>query len=242
MGKTAVITGGSRGIGMCIAKRLSKDGFDIVITDLGNPSDEDINEITNNGVTCKYYENDVQNFEECGSLLKEISKTMGGIDLLVNNAGITKDNLMIRITEEEFDKVISVNLKGAFNMLKHVSSIMLKQKRGNIVNIASVSGLMGNIGQINYAASKAGLVGMTKTAARELGSRGIVVNAVAPGYIKTKMTDVLSDETKEAFLNNIPLKRLGYPEEVADLVAFLASQSYITGQVINIDGGMVMNG
>ena len=173
-------------------------------------------------------------------MITSVKKEFGSIDILVNNAGITKDNLIMKMSEEEFDKVIEVNLKGAFNCMKHVSRIMLKQRSGHIINMSSVSGVMGNAGQVNYCASKAGIIGMTKSLARELGSRGITVNAIAPGFIETEMTDVLSEDVKENLLGSIPLKRMGQTKDIAETVAFLASDkaAYITGQTISVDGGM----
>ena len=202
--------------------------------------DELIKEIEENGVKCLAVKADVGNFEEAANLISKAVEEFKTVDVLVNNAGITRDTLLLKMTEEDFDKVIETNLKGAFNTIKHASKIMLKQKSGSIVNMSSVVGLSGNIGQVNYAASKAGVIGITHSVAKELASRGITCNAIAPGFIQTDMTDVLSDKVKEGILANIPLKRLGQPEEVAELAVFLAKNKYITGQVIAIDGGMVM--
>ena len=186
--------------------------------------------------------NCLPDFDVAKEMITSVKKEFGSIDILVNNAGITKDNLIMRMSEEEFDKVIEVNLKGAFNCMKHVSRIMLKQKSGHIINMSSVSGVMGNAGQVNYCASKAGIIGMTKSLARELGSRGITVNAIAPGFIETEMTDVLPEDVKENLLASIPLKRMGQTKDIAETVAFLASDkaAYITGQTISVDGGMGM--
>lgn len=243
-GKTAVVTGASRGIGKAIALRLAELGANIVINYRSNSSsiEELIKEISEKGSKAIAIQGDVSIFSEAEGIMKKALETFGTIDILVNNAGITKDGLIMRMKEQDFDKVIEVNLKGAFNCLRHVTPIMVKQKGGRIINISSVVGVSGNAGQVNYSAAKAGLIGMTKTAARELASRGINVNAVAPGFIQTDMTEVLSDKVKESTLNNIPLKKFGRAEDVANAVAFLASSNsdYITGQVIHVDGGMVI--
>ncbi|MFT8315901.1 MAG: 3-oxoacyl-[acyl-carrier-protein] reductase [Clostridium sp.] len=243
-GKTAIVTGASRGIGRAIALRLADMGANLVLNYRSSiQSTEDIiKEIEEKGVKAIAVQADISRFEEAEKLVKAAVDTFTSIDILVNNAGITKDGLLLRMKEEDFDSVINVNLKGAFNTIKHVSGIMLKQRSGKIINISSVVGITGNVGQLNYAAAKAGILGLTKSAARELGSRGITVNAVAPGFIQTDMTEVLSDKVKENVKGTIPLKTLGTPEDVANLVGFLATDmaSYITGQVINVDGGMVM--
>ena len=194
------------------------------------------------GIDAKGYVCDVTNEEQVNELVAKIEKELGSVDILVNNAGITRDNLLMKMTEEEFDAVIDINLKGTFNCIKHLSRQMLKQKGGRIINISSVSGVMGNAGQANYCASKAGVIGLTKSVARELASRGITCNAVAPGFIETEMTDVLSDSVKEAMNAQIPMKCFGNTEDIAGTVVFLASDAarYITGQVINVDGGMAM--
>lgn len=241
--KVAVITGGNRGIGLAIAEKFAKNGYDIAITYVASLDKKELEKHFNEfGAKLLLVESDVSNFASCEETTKKIMDEFGRIDVLVNNAGITKDNLLLRMPEEDFDKVISVNLKGTFNMCKHVSSIMMKQKYGKIVNISSVVGVCGNAGQVNYSASKAGVIGITKSMAKELASRNIYVNAVAPGFIKTNMTEVLSDKVKEGINAQIPLKRMGEAEEIAKVVYFLGSDesSYVTGQVINVDGGMVM--
>jgi 3-oxoacyl-[acyl-carrier protein] reductase len=243
-GKTAVVTGGSRGIGKAIAMKLAALGANIVINYNSNSAsvDQVIKDIEELGVKAVKIQGDVSKFEDAEKIIKTAVSEFGSLDILVNNAGITRDGLILRMKEEDFDKVIDVNLKGTFNCTRHASQIMLKQKSGRIINIASVVGIAGNAGQANYAAAKAGIIGITKSAARELASRGITVNAVAPGYIDTDMTHVLPEKTKEAILGSIPLKKMGKPEDVAEAVAFLASDSasYITGHVLNVDGGMVM--
>ena len=242
---TALITGSSRGIGAAIALRLAKDGFDIALNDLneGMFENNDIAEkIREFGVKCEIFLADVSDYSQCEEMVGSVKEKFGGLDVLVNNAGITKDGLMARMSEEQYDKVIAVNQKSVFNMMKLAGKIMMKQRSGRIINMASVAGLYGNPGQINYSASKAAVIGMTKTVAKELGSRGVGVNAVAPGFIKTPMTDTLTEEQKNAVLNLIAMKRYGLPEEIAGVVSFLASEdsSYVTGQVIEISGGLSM--
>ena len=242
---TAFITGSSRGIGAAIALRLAKDGFDIALNDLneGMFENNDIAEkIREFGVKCEIFLADVSDYSQCEEMVGSVKEKFGGLDVLVNNAGITKDGLMARMSEEQYDKVIAVNQKSVFNMMKLAGKIMMKQRSGRIINMASVAGLYGNPGQINYSASKAAVIGMTKTVAKELGSRGVGVNAVAPGFIKTPMTDKLTEEQKNAVLNLIAMKRYGLPEEIAGVVSFLASEdsSYVTGQVIEISGGLSM--
>ncbi|XZJ09493.1 3-oxoacyl-[acyl-carrier-protein] reductase [Clostridium perfringens] len=242
--KVAIVTGGTRGIGRAIALKLVDHGANIVIN--YRNSDKEAEELKaileGKGVKVLTVKCDISNFEDSKNLMDKCKEVFGKIDILVNNAGITKDTLIMRMKEEDFDNVIDVNLKGTFNCAKHASAIMLKQRFGKIINMTSVVGIAGNAGQVNYAASKAGVIGLTKSLAKELGSRGITVNAVAPGFINTDMTASLSEKVKEEASKNIPLKRLGDPEDVANLVGFLASDAanYITGQVINVDGGMVM--
>lgn len=242
--KVAIVTGGTRGIGRAIALKLADHGANIVIN--YRNSDKEAEELKcileEKGVKVLAVKCDISNFEDSKNLMDKCKEVFGKIDILVNNAGITKDTLIMRMKEEDFDNVIDVNLKGTFNCAKHASAIMLKQRFGKIINMTSVVGIAGNAGQVNYAASKAGVIGLTKSLAKELGSRGITVNAVAPGFINTDMTASLSEKVKEEASKNIPLKRLGDPEDVANLVGFLASDAanYITGQVINVDGGMVM--
>lgn len=243
-GKCAVVTGATRGIGRAIALKYASLGANIVINYRSSDKEalELKEEIENLGVNTLIVKADISKFEEAANLINEAKNTFGRIDILVNNAGITKDTLIIRMSEEDFDKVIEVNLKGAFNCLRAVSPIMVKQRSGKIINMSSVVGVIGNPGQVNYCASKAGVIGMTKSLARELGSRNINVNAIAPGFIDTDMTRVLSEEQKKAMLTQVPLKRLGATEDIANLAVFLGSDqsNYITGQVINIDGGMAM--
>ncbi|WP_221372650.1 3-oxoacyl-[acyl-carrier-protein] reductase [Clostridium perfringens] len=242
--KVAIVTGGTRGIGRAIALKLADQGANIVIN--YRNSDKEAEELKSilegKGVKVLTVKCDISNFEDSKNLMDKCKEVFGKIDILVNNAGITKDTLIMRMKEEDFDNVIDVNLKGTFNCAKHASAIMLKQRFGKIINMTSVVGIAGNAGQVNYAASKAGVIGLTKSLAKELGSRGVTVNAVAPGFINTDMTASLSEKVKEEASKNIPLKRLGDPEDVANLVGFLASDAanYITGQVINVDGGMVM--
>lgn len=239
--KVALITGASRGIGEAIAQTLSLD-HDVIINYANSASGaqavlESLYEGNHRIIQCN-----VANSDEVEAMMKEIVKEYGHIDVLVNNAGITKDNLLLRMKEEEFDDVIDINLKGTYNCIRHIARIMMKQRSGHIVNMASVVGLCGNLGQANYAASKGGVIALTKSCAKELATRGITVNAVAPGFIDTQMTQELSEEVKEAALTQIPLKRFGDVKDVANCVAFLSSDAstYITGQVIAVDGGMVM--
>ena len=244
MNKVVLVTGATRGIGKQIAITFAKEGYDIAINyrkeneDLENTKKE----IEENGVKCFAVQGDVSSFEDCERFVKEIINEYGKIDVLVNNAGITKDTLLMRMNKEDFESVIDVNLVGTFNVTKNVIPYMMKARSGRIINISSVVGVSGNAGQTNYSASKAGIIGFTKSLAKEIASRNILVNAVAPGFIETNMTDVLKDEVKEAISKQIPLNRMGKAEDVANVVKFLASEdsSYITGQVINIDGGMLM--
>ena len=242
MSKVAFITGGTRGIGKKIAITLAKDGYDIAIN-YGKENDdlENIkNEIEKTNVKFLAVKGDVTDIDSTQQMVNDIIKEYGKIDVLVNNAGITKDTLLVRMKKEEFEDVIDVNLIGTFNITKNVIPYMIKQRKGRIINISSVVGISGNAGQTNYSASKAGIIGFTKSLAKEVGSRNILVNAVAPGFIETQMTDILKDEVKEEISKKIPLKRMGTVEDVANVVKFLTSEdsSYITGQVIQVDGGM----
>ena len=240
--KCAIVTGASRGIGKAIAIGLAKDGFQIVVNYLNNERKalETVAECEVYGVKAIAVQANVSDYEACGQLVSKAKETFGSIDVLVNNAGITKDNLLLRMKPEDFTNVIDANLTSAFHMMSFVTPIMLKQRSGRIINISSVVGIYGNKGQMNYAASKAGLIGMTKSAAKEIGVRGITVNAVAPGFIQTEMTDVLGDTFKETIIQNTALKCLGEAEDIANAVSFLASEKarYITGQVIQVDGGL----
>lgn len=244
MDKVALITGATRGIGKQIALTLSKEGYNIVLNFRKETEELDnlIKEIESNNVECLTVKGDVSIFDDCKNLVSKAIEKFGKIDVLVNNAGITKDMLLARMTEEDFTSVIDVNLVGTFNVTKNVISYMMKARSGRIINISSVVGVSGNAGQSNYSASKAGIIGFTKSLAKEVSSRNILVNAVAPGFIESDMTNVLKDEVKEEIAKNIPLKRIGKPEDVSNVVKFLASDdsSYITGQVINVDGGMLI--
>ena len=243
-GKIALVTGASRGIGRQIAISMAREGALVIVNYNGSAAraEETVKEITESGGQAEAVQCNVSDYAAVEELMKYVIGKYKSLDVLVNNAGITKDNLLMKMGEEDFDAVIGINLKGAFNCTKHVSRQMLKQKGGRIINISSVSGVMGNAGQANYCASKAGVIGLTKSVARELGSRGITVNAIAPGFIDTEMTEVLSEDVKKAMGEQIPLKRFGRTEDVAEAAVFLASDraAYITGQVINVDGGMAM--
>jgi len=243
--KVAVITGGSRGIGKAIAEKFAENGYNLVINYVSDSTN--VEEISKeikkeNNIEILFIKTDVTDFNACEDMVKQAINKFGKIDVLVNNAGITKDGLLMRMKEEDFDIVINVNLKGTFNITKNVIPYMMKQKSGKIVNISSVVGVAGNAGQCNYAASKAGIIGFTKSLAKEVASRNILVNAIAPGFIKTDMTDVLSDTVKETINTQIPLRKMGESAEVANAVYFLANEenTYITGQVLNVDGGMIM--
>lgn len=240
--KVALVTGAGRGIGRAIAIALAEEGAEVIVN--YNGSEERAKEvrqtIEENGGKASIYKCNVSDFEACETMIREIVKEHGHLDILVNNAGITKDGLIMKMKEEDFDRVLNVNLKGTFNTIRHSARQMLKQRSGKIINISSVSGILGNVGQANYAASKAGVIGLTKTMARELGSRGITVNAIAPGFVDTEMTEVLSEEIRENACKQIILGRFGKPEDIANVAVFLASDKadYITGQVISVDGGM----
>lgn len=244
MDKVALITGGTRGIGKQIASTLAKEGYHIALNyrKENEELESTIKEIKENKVDCLAVKGDVSSFEDCEEFVKQVVEKFGKIDVLVNNAGITKDMLLMRMKKEDFEQVIDVNLIGTFNVTKNVITHMLKVRSGRIINISSVVGLSGNAGQTNYAASKAGIIGFTKSLAKEVASRGILVNAVAPGFIETSMTEVLKEEVKEEIAKSIPLKRMGTSQDVANVVKFLASEdsSYVTGQVLQVDGGMLM--
>ena len=243
-GKVAIVTGASRGIGRQIALFMAREGAAATDNYTGSAAraEEVVQESRNAGGQAEAVQCNVSDYEKAQELINYVIGQYKRVDILVNNAGITRDNLLMKMSEEEFDAVIDTNLKGAFNCTKHVSRQMLRQKSGRIINISSVSGVMGNAGQANYCASKAGLIGLTKSVARELGSRGITVNAIAPGFIDTEMTSVLSEDVKKAMGEQIPLRRFGRPEDVAEAAVFLASDkaAYITGQVLCVDGGMAM--
>lgn len=241
-GKVALVTGASRGIGRAIALKLADRGAVVLVNYNGSRERalEVAEEIAEKGGMAEAVGCDVSDFAACGSMIEELIKKYGHIDILVNNAGITRDSLILRMKEEEFDQVVNTNLKGAFNTIRHLSRQLLKQKSGKIINISSVSGVLGNAGQANYSASKAGVIGLTKSVARELASRGICVNAVAPGFVATEMTERMPEKTREAAVSMVPMGRMGKPEDIAELVTFLAGSGadYITGQVLCVDGGM----
>lgn len=244
MKQTAIVTGGSRGIGRAVAVRLAKDGMNLVINYRGNSAAAEETErlCRELGAEVLLVQSDVSRAEDCEKLAAQAKEAFGRVDVLVNNAGIIRDGLLARMTEEDFRAVLDVNLAGPWNMMKAVNRIMMKQRYGRIVNLSSVTGLMGNMGQTNYAAAKAGILGMTKSYAREVASRGITVNAVAPGFIDTDMTEAMPEGAKDKIITGIPMGRTGKPEDVAEAVAFLASEQagYITGEVLRVDGGMAM--
>lgn len=240
--KVIIVTGSSRGIGNAIASSFLKQGHIVVVNGRREMTSDLMEYFNSLGGEVYPIIGDISDESFVKQMIKETKKTFKKIDVLVNNAGMTKDNLLIRMTEEDFDSTYTVNLKGTFFTSKEVAKVMLKQRSGHIINISSVVGTVGNVGQANYAASKAGVIGFTKSIAKELAPRGVVANAIAPGFIESDMTDGLTDEIKEQALKSIPLKRLGTAEEVAELVSFLSDQKYITGQVLHVDGGMVMNG
>ncbi len=243
-GKNALVTGAGRGIGKAIALELAANGAFVIVNYNGSQAaaEQTVSEIKEAGGDAASYQCNVSDFESCKEMIDTLIKEYKHIDILVNNAGITRDDLLMRMKEEDFDAVINTNLKGTFNTIRHMSRYFLKQRSGKIINISSVSGILGNAGQSNYSASKAGVIGLTKAVAREMASRGINVNAVAPGFVETEMTDVLSDSVKEGLLGQIPLGRTGKAEDIAKAVAFLASPAadYITGQVLSVDGGMAI--
>ena len=243
-GKVALVTGAGRGIGREIALTLARNGATVIVNYNGSRerAEEVVESIEAEGGNAEAIQCNVADFEASAQMVKDVLGKYGKVDILVNNAGITRDNLIMRMSEQDYDAVLDTNLKGAFNMIRHLSKAFLKQRYGKIINISSVSGVMGNAGQSNYSASKAGLIGLTKSVARELASRNVCVNAVAPGFIETEMTEVLSDNVKDNLKNLIPLGKMGTARDVADLVLFLAGKNadYITGQVIHVDGGMVM--
>lgn len=243
-GKNAVVTGSSRGIGKAIALKLASLGANIAVVYAGNAekANETVSEIEALGVKAKAYMCNVADFEEVKALVADIIAEFGGIDILVNNAGIIRDGLVLSMKEEDFDRVIDVNLKGSFNMIKNTYQHFMKKRRGRIINISSIVGINGNAGQANYASAKAGIIGLTKSVAKELAARNVTVNAIAPGYIETDMTNSMPEKAKEAVMSSIPMKRVGQGEDIANAVAFLASDeaSYITGEVIKVDGGMAI--
>ena len=243
-GKTALVTGAGRGIGKAIAKKLASLGATVVVNYSGSKekAEETVAEIVAAGGSAEAIQCDVSDFKACEELAKSVVAKYGKLDILVNNAGVTRDGLLMGMSEEDYDKVLDTNLKGAFNMTRHFSRVFLKQRSGRIINISSVSGVMGNAGQANYSASKAGLIGLTKSVARELAGRGVCVNAVAPGFIETDMTNAMKEDAKTKLIENIPLGRIGKPDDIAEAVAFLAgdASSYITGQVLCVDGGMAI--
>lgn len=243
-GKTALISGAGRGIGKAIALKFASEGANIAFTDLkmDENGQQTVKELEALGVKAKGYVSNAADFEDTAAVVKEIHKDFGSIDILVNNAGITRDGLMMRMTEEQWDMVINVNLKSAFNFIHACTPIMMRQKSGSIINMASVVGVSGNAGQCNYSASKAGMIGLAKSIAKEIGSRGVRANAIAPGFIETDMTQALSDEVRAEWAKQIPLRRGGTPEDVANVATFLASDlsSYVTGQVVHCCGGMNM--
>lgn len=238
--KNAIITGGARGIGKAIALAFAKAGANVAILDIGSQeaAEETVAELESLGVKGKAFHCDVTDFAATKDVVTRVKKEFGSVDLLVNNAGILRDGLLITMKEEDFDAVININLKGAFNMIRHVGPVMLRQRGGKIINMASIAGLMGNAGQANYSAAKAGMIALTKTTARELGSRGITCNAIAPGFVETDMTASMNEQVLTEAAKAIPLGRLARPEEIAQLAVFLASSDYITGEVIKIDGGL----
>ncbi len=242
--KIALVTGAGRGIGRAIAETLAAQGAYVYLNYHGSKeaAEQAVAQIVQNGGRAEAVQCNVADFQACGEMITQVVKKSGRLDILVNNAGITKDGLLMKMSEEDYDQVLDINLKGTFHTIRHASRYLLKQRSGRIINITSVSGVLGNAGQANYSASKAGVIGLTKSAARELASRGICVNAVAPGYVETDMTQALSGQVKAQMLSQIPLGRAASPQEIADVVLFLASEqsAYMTGQVLCVDGGMAM--
>ncbi len=242
--KVALVTGASRGIGCAIARKLAEQGAVVYLNYNGSAqkAQEAAAQIVQAGGRAEAVQCNVADFEACKKMIESVIEKSGRLDILVNNAGITKDGLLMKMSEEDYDRVLDTNLKGTFNTIRHASRYLLKQRSGSIINLTSVSGILGNAGQANYSASKAGVIGLTKSTARELASRGIRVNAVAPGYVETDMTDGLSEQVKKQMLQQIPLGRAASPEEIADVALFLASDhsSYMTGQILSVDGGMAM--
>ncbi|MBM7690389.1 3-oxoacyl-[acyl-carrier-protein] reductase [Enterococcus ureilyticus] len=241
-GKNVFVTGSTRGIGKAVALAFAKKGANIALNGRSEIGTDLIAEVESFGVKCIGVSGNIADFESAGKMIQAVVDGLGSIDVLVNNAGITNDKLLLRMTEEDFTRCIQINLTGTFNMTQHAIKKMMKQRSGRIINMSSVVGLMGNIGQANYAASKAGVIGLTKSVAREVAARGITCNAIAPGFIETEMTEVLSDKVKEQMSQQIPLQSFGQVEDVANTAIFIAKSSYITGQVLNVDGGLVMHG
>lgn len=239
-GKTVLVTGAAKGIGKAIATSFAKEGCNIILNYRSNISDDFITEIKSYGVECLPIQGDVSNFDKSKEIIEKAIEKFGSIDILVNNAGVTKDGLLMRMSEQDFDTVLNINLKGSFNMTRHVIKYMIKKRSGTIINISSIVGIIGNAGQVNYAASKAGIIGMTKSIAREVASRGITCNAIAPGFIQTDMTAALKEDVIKQMIAQIPMNKLGQVEDIAQTAVFLAKSQYITGQVINVNGGMAM--
>lgn len=240
MADVALITGSSRGIGLEVAKHLAKVGYQVILNGRSEIQEDVLSQFADAVEPVAQIPGDVSDFDGAKKIVDQAIEQFGRVDVLINNAGITRDGLIMRMKEEDYDAVLDTNLKGAFNMCRHITTPMLKQRSGTIINMSSVVGVIGNAGQTNYAASKAGVIGLTKSLARELGSRHLTVNAIAPGYIETEMTDVLSDKVKKTMLDQIPLKRFGHTEEIAQTVDFLIQNKYVTGQVIEVNGGLSM--
>lgn len=239
-GKTVLVTGAAKGIGKAIATSFAKEGCNIILNYRSTISDDFITEIKSYDVECLPIQGDVSNFDKSKEIIEKAIEKFGSIDILVNNAGVTKDGLLMRMSEQDFDTVLNINLKGSFNMTRHVIKYMIKKRSGTIINISSIVGIIGNAGQVNYAASKAGIIGMTKSIAREVASRGITCNAIAPGFIQTDMTAALKEDVIKQMIAQIPMNKLGQVEDIAQTAVFLAKSQYITGQVINVNGGMAM--